>query len=506
MDPLVLFHGVYQVLGGIAAAPAMFLSSLSGRGGGYWLDRLGSPAAGGGNPYWLHAASVGEAGSAAAVIRAWKDMEPDARFVLSVGTPAGRAFAEESLGDLPNVQFMAPPMDVWGAPGRTLARVDPRALVIIETEIWPGLIRAAWKRHVPVILAAGRISERTARRFGWVKSFFGQVLNFMERLFVISEADRERFLSLGVDPAKVEVLGSPKFDPLIAVARGPAPRPIVSGPPYLLVAGSTHPGEEELITSELLKTLISRALHSSSKPFTPESYSADTQPAIMEAWKEVGSEAHALREVLGQTNGRNAMAGSPAPPPLPGEEPSAEEDGAGEPAGDGDAGSGNASGRGAAGRGDVADKDGDGDAVSDEADITGEASPDKAAGRAADVGSGEADITGEASPGQAAGRSGDAAQGEADIPGEASPGQAAGRSGDAAQGEAAQGEADITGEARPGQAAGRAGDAAQGEADITGEASPGQAAGRSGDAAQGEADRNGEASPGQAAGRTGDAA
>jgi 3-deoxy-D-manno-octulosonic-acid transferase len=364
VDPLAIFHGVYQVLGGIAAAPAMFLSSLSGRGGGYWLDRLGSPAAGGGRPYWLHAASVGEAGSAASVIRAWRDLEPEARFVLSVGTPAGRAFAENALSDLGCVQFMAPPLDVWGAPGRTIARVDPRALVIIETEIWPGLIRACRKRRVPVILAAGRISERTARRYGWVRSFFGQLLNFMEKLFVISEADRERFLGLGVDPARIEVMGSPKFDPLIALARGPAPLPIAAGPPYLLVAGSTHPGEEELITSELLKTLLSRALHNNKKPLTPESYSAETCPAVLEAWREVGTEAYAVKEVLGQTGGRTAMglpdSGAPdaaapdgeEPGPAAGEpggaaaagrdgaDPEAPAPGSGEPAGDGAAGSG----------------------------------------------------------------------------------------------------------------------------------------------------------------------
>jgi 3-deoxy-D-manno-octulosonic-acid transferase len=290
VDPLAIFHGVYQVLGGIIAAPAMFFSSLSGRGGGFWLDRLGCPAAGGGKPYWLHAASVGEAGSAAAIIRAWKELEPEASFVLSVGTPAGRAHAESALSAMDCVQFMAPPLDVWGAPGRCLARVDPRALVIIETEIWPGLIRACHKRRVPVILAAGRISARTCRRFGWVKSFFRQVLNFMERLLVISDADRERFLSLGVDPAKVEVLGSPKFDGLIARARGPAPRPIVNAPPYLLVAGSTHPGEEEILISELLKTLLGRALHSQDKPKPPPTYAIMSGPEVLEAWKDVRTE------------------------------------------------------------------------------------------------------------------------------------------------------------------------------------------------------------------------
>jgi 3-deoxy-D-manno-octulosonic-acid transferase len=347
----------------------MFFSSLSGRGGGFWLDRLGCPAAGGGKPYWLHAASVGETGSAAAIIRAWKDSEPEARFVLSVGTPAGRAHAESSLADLDCVQFMAPPMDVWGAPGRCLDRVDPRALVIIETEIWPGLIRAASKRRVPVLLAAGRISARTARRYGWVKSFFRQLLNSMDRLLVISEADRSRFLALGVDPDRIEVAGSPKFDPLIAMARGPAPPPIVPGPPYLLVAGSTHPGEEEIITAELLKTLLGRALHNAKKPMPPQTYLLEPGPDAVEAWEVLGSEADAVKAELGQhadltameANGYTSAApaaepggGGAAPcgssPPGPGEAGSDAEPGAGAGAGDGsdaEAGAGAGDGAGA---------------------------------------------------------------------------------------------------------------------------------------------------------------
>ncbi|MDR2613670.1 MAG: hypothetical protein LBG06_12975 [Deltaproteobacteria bacterium] len=310
MDPLALFHGLYQVLGGIAAGPALFVSSLSGRGGGFWLDRLGYPAAGGGRPYWLHAASVGEAGSACAIIRAWRTQEPDSRFVLSVGTPAGRAHAEKSLAGLDGVQFMAPPLDVWGASGRCLDRIEPSALVVIETEIWPGLIRAAARRRVPVVLAAGRISERTARRYGWVRSFFRQTLNSLARLLVISEDDRKRFLSLGVTPDRVEVMGSPKFDGLIDRARRDTPAPpIARRAPFLLVAGSTHPGEEEIILSELLKCLLGRALDHP-LPFPPDSDAIAIGPEAIDAWRNFAEDA-----ACGNAAGREAVPGGPGPAP-----------------------------------------------------------------------------------------------------------------------------------------------------------------------------------------------
>jgi 3-deoxy-D-manno-octulosonic-acid transferase len=260
---------------------------------------------------------VGEAGSAAVIIRAWRAQDPEAEFLLSVGTPAGREHAEKLLGDLDGVQFMAPPVDVWGAPGRTLARVEPRALVIIETEIWPGLLRAARRRKVPVVLAAGRVSERTARRYAWVKSFFRQLLNSMERLIVISEADRDRFLSLGVDTDRIEVKGSPKFDGLIARAQGPAPPPISNRPPYLLVAGSTHPGEEELLLSEILKALLGRALDESHRKPAPDAWALGSDGSTVGAWKEADAEAEAL---AGPVDLRSAPADtlpSPAAAPDP---------------------------------------------------------------------------------------------------------------------------------------------------------------------------------------------
>jgi 3-deoxy-D-manno-octulosonic-acid transferase len=112
------------------------------------------------------------------------------------------------------------------------------------------------------MVVAGRLSERSARRYGAFRSLIGPMLRSIRLIAAITEADRKRYIDLGADPARVLTIGSPKFDPLISLAQsirdagGPAPP---EGPPPLIVAGSTHPGEEALILSALSDRLPGRA-------------------------------------------------------------------------------------------------------------------------------------------------------------------------------------------------------------------------------------------------------
>jgi 3-deoxy-D-manno-octulosonic-acid transferase len=163
---------------------------------------------------------------------------------------------------LAGVQLMAPPLDFWGAPGRCLSRLDPSGLVIVETELWPELLWRCHQKGVPVMVVAGRLSERSARRYGAFRRLIGPMLRSIRLIAAITEADRQRYIDLGADPARVLTIGSPKFDPLISLAQttrdagGPAPP---EGPLPLIVAGSTHPGEEALILSALSDRLPGKA-------------------------------------------------------------------------------------------------------------------------------------------------------------------------------------------------------------------------------------------------------
>jgi 3-deoxy-D-manno-octulosonic-acid transferase len=154
---------------------------------------------------------------------------------------------------------MAPPLDFWGAPGRFLDRLEPRALALIETELWPETLHQAARRRLPVIVAAGRLGRRSFERLGRVRGLFGPLLASLALIAAMTETDRERFVALGARPDRVVVLGSPKFDDLIAAARARLAGPVPEAPgesggrasPTLVVAGSTHPGEEALILSAL---------------------------------------------------------------------------------------------------------------------------------------------------------------------------------------------------------------------------------------------------------------
>jgi 3-deoxy-D-manno-octulosonic-acid transferase len=275
VDPLSLWS--YRVLGALALPAALVLPVLRGRFGLRWGDRLGYTLCGGSEPVWIHGASVGETRSAVLLLSALRDLEPDLPATLTSGTPAGLMFLERELerraaktktGPDDRTQIAAPPLDFWGAPGRYLDRLGPRVLVLIETEIWPELIHQCHRRGIGVVMLSARLSERSHRRLRRLKGVFGSVLRQISLIATIGRQDLERFLDLGCDPDKVFAAGSPKFDDLIGQARKNLARFADSdargregekgekgkndpagadgGPPVIL-AGSTHPGEEAVI-------------------------------------------------------------------------------------------------------------------------------------------------------------------------------------------------------------------------------------------------------------------
>jgi 3-deoxy-D-manno-octulosonic-acid transferase len=130
---------------------------------------------------------------------------------------------------------------------RALRAFDPAILVIIETEIWPNLLRGSFARGIPSVLLSGRISEKAFARYSIVRAFFRRVLGFFSMLGMQSPADAARATKLGAEENKVSVVGSLKFASRTAdngwqkllAARDPSRQ--------LLVAGSSHRGEEEIV-------------------------------------------------------------------------------------------------------------------------------------------------------------------------------------------------------------------------------------------------------------------
>lgn len=183
---------------------------------------------------WLHAVSLGEVRAAAMLIRAVRARWPDRPIVLSTTTETG-AEAARALG-LPH--FYAP-FDFAFAQRRVMARLRPRLLVVMETELWPNLVREAGRAHVPVVIANARLSDRSYRRYArWGGALLREVLGGIELIGAQSPADRARFMALGA--GRVEECGNLKFDlPVADVIPAVAP-----GREHSWLAASTHPHEE----------------------------------------------------------------------------------------------------------------------------------------------------------------------------------------------------------------------------------------------------------------------
>lgn len=199
---------------------------------------------------WIHAVSVGEAVQAVRLAGEARRRMPGTPVVLSVTTLAGYEVAAGLKDARDPVVFF--PFDFRGAVRSFVDAVRPRALVLLETEIWPGVISELSERGVPVFIVNGRISDRSIGRYRMLGPFLKGLLRRLSGIGVQDETMKARFLELGADPFKVHVTGNMKFDWLppreeswIVAALDAHFRRETA--PFFWIAGSTHEGEEELL-------------------------------------------------------------------------------------------------------------------------------------------------------------------------------------------------------------------------------------------------------------------
>lgn len=202
-------------------------------------ERLTPPARRADHPLWIHVASVGEAAAAGPLIEALAKIHGSV--FLTAQTTSGRARLER---DHPRLATRLVPLDHPWLVRRAMARVDPRALVLVETELWPALIAAAAGRGVPVAVVSGRLSERSFRLRRELTPLLASPLLRLARVGARSDADADRFRALGVPAARVRTTGDlkwakapPNAPAAPELARWLALRPTI-------VLGSTHRDEE----------------------------------------------------------------------------------------------------------------------------------------------------------------------------------------------------------------------------------------------------------------------
>jgi 3-deoxy-D-manno-octulosonic-acid transferase len=200
---------------------------------------------------WIHALSVGEVTSAIPLVRALRQEYPQKEIVFTVTTRQGMEIARREIGD--EVRLLLPmPLDFWWSLGKLIQCIKPALFVLVETDIWPGLISLLKKKGIKAILINGRISPRTLRSYKKSRFFIRRLFNLFALCLMQTDLDRNRILSIGVAPENVKTAGNIKFDsdwmPMGDEERHEWFKTLHLEPQNTLwVAGSTHEGEEKII-------------------------------------------------------------------------------------------------------------------------------------------------------------------------------------------------------------------------------------------------------------------
>ncbi|MDO8680140.1 MAG: 3-deoxy-D-manno-octulosonic acid transferase [Acidobacteriota bacterium] len=241
---------------------------------------------------WIHAVSVGEVLTARPLISDLKRRYPELRMFLSTTTLAGQQLARRNVQDVDAVFYF--PFDLGIFVRRTLDLVRPRLFVMMETEIWPNLLRECRARGIKTAIVNGRLSPKSFPRYRMVRPMMRRVLDDIDKFCVQSEESARRFIELGADPGRVAVTGSLKFDSLELPSTAPQARArdrvlrYFRVPPSrsVIMAGSTMKGEEAAVLRAFrrVRSTAPNALLILA-PRNPERFAEAEQLARAEGWK-----------------------------------------------------------------------------------------------------------------------------------------------------------------------------------------------------------------------------
>ncbi len=214
-----------------------------------WSERFGfiSPLP---KPHslWIHAVSMGEVQAAIPLIQALATQFPTYPILVTTMTPTGSQRVREVFAD--QVWHVYLPYDLPSAIARFLTRTQPHLLIIMETELWPNLLWACQQQHIPVILANARLSAPSAAGYQRIAGFMRKTLANLSAVAAQTKVDAERFIELGVPPAKIQVTGNIKFDsqlPIDFAKTATQLRNQWGSKRPVWIAASTHEGEEEIV-------------------------------------------------------------------------------------------------------------------------------------------------------------------------------------------------------------------------------------------------------------------
>ncbi|MDW1986980.1 lipid IV(A) 3-deoxy-D-manno-octulosonic acid transferase [Vibrio sp. 811] len=198
-------------------------------------------------PIWIHAVSVGESIAATPLIKALKEQNPEQSILVTTTTSTG---AEQiaKLGDLIEHRYM--PIDFGFAIKGFLKSVQPKQMLIIETELWPNTLHHVYKAGIPITVVNARLSDKSCQNYAKIQRLFNQLHPCLTQVLCQTDSDAERFERLGVEKKKLSVTGSIKFDIQISEQvkqQGQQLRAQLGNDRPIWIAASTHKGEDEQV-------------------------------------------------------------------------------------------------------------------------------------------------------------------------------------------------------------------------------------------------------------------
>ncbi|MBI4982578.1 MAG: 3-deoxy-D-manno-octulosonic acid transferase [Candidatus Omnitrophica bacterium] len=211
-----------------------------------------------GKPIWIHAVSVGEAAACRGLVDGLRKIYPEKKFVISTVTTTGNKIAHTIAQPGDFVCYL--PLDFSFIVKKIITRVNPSLFIIAETEIWPNLITCLWKKGIPVVVVNARISDGSFRGYFMLRAFLKPILKKISLFCAQTQVDVDRLMTIGAEVDKIKVTGNMKFD----LSRREysekdcnnfKEKLAITVKEKLLVAGSTHPGEEKIIL-EAYKSLL----------------------------------------------------------------------------------------------------------------------------------------------------------------------------------------------------------------------------------------------------------
>jgi 3-deoxy-D-manno-octulosonic-acid transferase len=199
---------------------------------------------------WIHAVSVGEVGIALKLVPAIRELDAGAQFVLTTTTTTGFAFANKNAAASTEVLYA--PLDFWPIMRRAFVVIRPVKIVLVEAEVWPNLVAKAHARRIPIALVNARLSLRSEARFLRFRALVAPTFRLLDLVCVPESADTARWSALGVEKERIQRVGSIKYDPDTVdvdptTAQGVLRELNIDSRRPVILGGSTHPGEEEVL-------------------------------------------------------------------------------------------------------------------------------------------------------------------------------------------------------------------------------------------------------------------